>query len=118
HQARRALGEAQIVEAARGRRAVERYDERLAAERGDDGAGEPVHMDEVCTLGRASKREHHRNEHERREPGAALEVADEAGAVVGGQAEVAEGTGPYNFDLEPAGAQVLDRAADEAAGEV
>ena len=61
--------------------AVERDDERPPGERADERAGEPVDVDEVGVPGRAPERAHHREEHQRRDPGAAPQLGDEAAAV-------------------------------------
>src|SRR5256885_6756926 len=75
-------------------------------------------MDEVSLPGGGAKREDHREQDERRQPGPALQVADQAGSVVGRQAEIAVRAGADHLDLEAPSAQIRNRAVDEAAGEV
>ena len=117
-QTRCALCESEVGEAARRSGAVQRDDERPAAEECDRRTGEPVRVYEIGAL-RGAAESAHRREHEgKREPGTALEAGDEASAVAPGQPVVAVGAGADDLDFDPSSPQVLHGVEDEATGEV
>ena len=97
---------------------MDRDDERRARRKPrDDRSGEPVHVDEVGVARGSAKGPDHREREQRREPGAALDGADDPAAVevepVG-----AVDTGRDDLHFDAALAQAGDGIRDEAAGKV
>jgi len=72
---------------------------------------------EVRVLRGAAQRADHRKREQRRDPRPALDRVDDPAAVVGDAVVVVDAR-VHDLDLEPAGAQALDRVGDEAAGEI
>ena len=116
-EARTAPRELDVRETPGGAGAVQRDDERLAAEAGDHRREEPVRVHEVRTGGRAPYRPPHREEHERRRPRATAQVRRNPAAVREAEIPI-PGAGSEHLHLRPALAQPLDGVSDEAAREL